>query len=311
MKVAVGGTFNVLHAGHISLFEKAFQISDFLSVGICSDEFASQTRGRVNPLSARMQAVQELLDEWGGRYEITVIEHPHGSAVEMDDLDAIVVSEETEPVAAEINELRLSKGLYPLEVRSVPMITDDSGERISASNIVAARKRIAVCTENPVKVQAVRSVMERLYGIFELSSVAVDNGVGEQPMGEKTIEGARNRALNALGDNDLGIGIEAGVFEMIDGMYDVQYCAVVDRDGNVTYGAGSAFRYPDRVADVVRGGATVGEAFPQVYGTEALGRSKGAIGFLSEGLLDRQKLTEQSVLAAMVPRIRQDLYEEE
>ncbi len=310
MRVALGGTFNVLHAGHITLFEKAFQISDHLLVGICSDEFASQSRGRVNALQDRMDAVKALLDSWGGRYEICVIDDPHGPAAEMDDLDAIVVSMETEANAHSINEVRLSKGLYPLQVKTVPMLTDEAGDRISSSSLLQSRIRIGVGSENPVKLQAVRAVMERIYGAFEMRSFPADNGIGDQPSGMETKEGARNRAVAALQDNDLGIGIEAGVFEMEDGLYDVQYCAVVDRDGAITFGAGSAFRYPDRIAAEVREGVPVGEAFPKVYGTEALGRSKGAIGFLSEGLLDRQRLTEQSVLAAMVPRIRKDLYDE-
>lgn len=311
MHVALGGTFNVLHAGHITLFEKAFQIADCLFVGICSDEFASGSRGKVNPLKDRMDAVIDLLDRWGGRYEICVIDDPYGPAAEMDDLDAIVVSAETEENAKAINAIRLSKGLYPLQIKTVPMLTDEGGNRISSSSILSARVRIGVGSENPVKVQAVRAVMERIYGTFELSCFPAENGVGDQPKGDETVEGARNRALAALQDNDLGVGIEAGVFEMLDGLYDIQYCVIVDREGHTTYGAGPAFRYPDRVAAEVRKGLPVGKSFPQVYGTEALGRSKGAIGFLSEGILDRQRLTEQSVLAAMVPRIRKDLYDEE
>ena len=40
-----------------------------------------------------------------------------------------------------------------------------------------------------------------------------------------------------------------------------------------------------------------------VYGETNAGKTMGAIGILSKGLLDRRSLTEQSVLAAMIPRI--------
>jgi non-canonical (house-cleaning) NTP pyrophosphatase len=32
------------------------------------------------------------------------------------------------------------------------------------------------------------------------------------------------------------------------------------------------------------------------------------VGILSNGLMKRQQLTEQAVLAAMIPRIRKDIY---
>ncbi|MDI3482768.1 MAG: inosine/xanthosine triphosphatase [Candidatus Methanomethylophilaceae archaeon] len=311
MRVALGGTFNVLHAGHMALFDKAFQIADHLLIGICSDEFASQNRGKVNPLSRRIEAVREVLDRWGGSYEIVVIDDPFGPAAEMNDLDAIVVSEETEGNAHIINEMRLSKGLYPLKIKTVPMLTDEKGEKISSTTLLSSfRKKIGVGSENPVKLRAVKAVLERLFVSVDVLPVPVDNSVGEQPMGERIREGAYNRAIAALMDNDFGVGIEAGVFEMEDGLYDVQWCAIVDQDGNISYGAGPAFRYPDRIAEAIRNGLSVGKAFPKVYGTERLGRSEGAIGFLTDGLLNRQKLTEQAVMAAMVPRLRKELYEE-
>jgi non-canonical (house-cleaning) NTP pyrophosphatase len=41
----------------------------------------------------------------------------------------------------------------------------------------------------------------------------------------------------------------------------------------------------------------------QVFGQKDIGHGQGAIGYLSRGLLERKALTEQSVTAAMVPRL--------
>ena len=46
----------------------------------------------------------------------------------------------------------------------------------------------------------------------------------------------------------------------------------------------------------------------ELTGETGIGRTRGAIGFLSEGRMDRTELTEAAVLMAMVPRIRKDLY---
>ncbi len=41
--VALGGTFDLLHKGHVSLLEKAFKVSKFVSIGITSDKFCKQS----------------------------------------------------------------------------------------------------------------------------------------------------------------------------------------------------------------------------------------------------------------------------
>ena len=173
-------------------------------------------------------------------------------------------------------------------------------EGIARVNVVVD---IAVGSLNQVKVSAVRTVMERVYGEVRITAVDVPSGVPPQPFESQTHEGSRNRALAALGDHDMGVGIEAGVFEMLDGLYDVQHCTIVSRDGRETYGQGSGFRYPDSIAGMVRGGMTVGDAVHEVYGDTDIGKKQGAVGLLSKGLIDRKTLTEQSVIAAMIPRI--------
>jgi non-canonical (house-cleaning) NTP pyrophosphatase len=62
------------------------------------------------------------------------------------------------------------------------------------------------------------------------------------------------------------------------------------------------------VAERVRSGVPVGKAFRELYGWERDGKKIGAIGFLTEGALTRTALAEQAVMAAMVPRIKRELY---
>jgi inosine/xanthosine triphosphatase len=101
----------------------------------------------------------------------------------------------------------------------------------------------------------------------------------------------------------MAVGIEAGVFEREDGLYDYQYCAVLDKDGRLTVGTGPGFMYPPEVAKLVRAGSTVGEAVGKIFGDNEAGKKMGAVGLLSGGLLDRKRLTEQAVTAAMIPRL--------
>ena len=63
------------------------------------------------------------------------MEDSYGTTVFDDKFDAIVVSEETEPVAVEINEIRNSKGMLPLDIVVVSFVLADDGRPISSTRI--------------------------------------------------------------------------------------------------------------------------------------------------------------------------------
>ena len=312
MITAVGGTFNVLHSGHKRLLDLAFKDSDHVLIGVTSDRMASD-KGKHVPYEIRVNAVKEYVSRSSVTFEIVEIDDMYGPAATRSDIDTLAVSEETYGNAVKVNRERMKNGLPPLSISVVRMFTDDSGKKICASNILSgdysrsgnkAAISISVGSENPVKVEAVRTVMEWIFGEVRVSSVKADSGVSEQPFGDETCKGAVNRARAAMKDHDLSVGIEAGVFEMYDGLYDIQHCAILDRDGRITIGMSSGFRYPDDVADLVRNGMTVGSAMKTMYKDHS-GKKGGAVGILSKGILKRKELTEQSVTAAMIPRLHE------
>lgn len=307
---AVAGTFDVLHDGHRALIRRAFEISDDVVVGITSDRMASKGRDEYVPMEIRRRELEAFLNTLG-RYTLFELNDIYGPDEIMDDVQVLVVSEETLPNGNLLNERRVSRGLEPMELSVVPLVRSGDS-KISSSAILRGEygrsgrrdvMDIAVGSANRVKVAAVRTVMEKVYGDVRITAVDVPSGVPDQPFGDQTHQGSENRAKAALGDHDMAVGIEAGVFEMLDGLYDIQHCTVISRDGKVTYGHGSGFRYPDRIAELVRRGMTVGDAVHEVYGNTDIGKRQGAVGLLSKGLIDRKTLTEQSVTAAMIPRI--------
>jgi inosine/xanthosine triphosphatase len=170
-----------------------------------------------------------------------------------------------------------------------------------------------VGSTNPVKVRAVKEVFEQIFsdepGLdIHVEGVEVESGVPSEPWEEEVYKGALNRAREAMGDADLGIGIEAGLFKVQGETMDIQYCVIIDKDGGITLGLGSGFRYPPKVYEGVAQGRTVGEVMGEMTGIDEIGRKGGSINYLTKGLLDRTGLTKQAVLMAMVPRIRKELY---
>ena len=323
MKVGVGGTFNVIHAGHELLFETAFSIGDFVQVGLTGDAFASRTKSvPVKPYQERHAQLTRFLSRYGKPFEIVEISDSMGTAVDSGDLDAIVVSPETLDVAEEINERRKTKGMSSLEIHVISEVRADDRATISSSRIVKGEidkdghlmrpVKVAVATGNRVKVEAVRNVFTQVYGYVDVVEVAMDPDSHGQPLDERTIEGATRRAKVALEKSgaDFGVGVEAGLFHVqrLDKHIDIQYCAIMDSSGAVTYGHGPGFEYPPEVTKAALGGHAVGDIMSGITGIERIGHKSGSIGYLSAGLINRTSLTELAVLMALIPRIRPELY---
>ncbi len=320
MKVCMGGTFDVLHAGHEALLRAAFELGGPVFIGLTTDRMAREGRPHANPFPVRKRRLESWLQRQGFRaYTIGPLEDPYGPAVS-GDYTAIVVSEDRRSVAEAINAEREKGGLPPLEIHAVPMVLAQDGLPIASRRIrmgeidrrgrLVGPVRVGVGTRNAVKVEAVRRVFRTVFRVVRARKVRVEPSVPAQPFGPETIDGAIERARAAIGDAHFGVGIEAGLVwnEPIREYLDVQYCAIVDRGGRVTTGHGPGFAYPPKVLQRVHAGHTVSDAMEELTGIRAIGSKRGAVGYLSGGRMDRTKLTETAVLMAMIPRIRADLY---
>jgi len=172
--------------------------------------------------------------------------------------------------------------------------------------------KVAVGSKNPVKTNATRNVLEKIYSEAEVIAVDVDSEVPHQPFGiDETIQGAINRAKNAYSDDfDISVGIESGLMETpnsITGYIDLQWCAVFDGD-KTTLGVSAGFEYPPSVIEEVLKGKEVGDVMDKVTGVDKLGQKTGAVSYLSREMLDRTENTEQCVLTAMIPRMNEEIY---
>jgi|SRR5690242_1210938 len=173
---------------------------------------------------------------------------------------------------------------------------------------LASLRRVVVGSTNPVKVGAVRAVLQRLSPDVEVTGHAVPSGVPDQPWGDdETIRGAQARARGACATDDaeLGVGIEGGVVAMPDGT--VRTCAwavAVTRDGREGVGGSLAMQLPDNVAALVRDGLELGHAMDRLTGERNVKHGAGAVGILTAGLVSRQEAYEVIVAYALAPLLQ-------
>ncbi len=137
--VGVGGTFDEFHKGHEALLAKAFEVSERVIIGLSTDALV-QKMGKpheIAPYDVRLEELKSYLRKhgWTDRAKTIPIRTIYGNALTSRQIEAIVVSRETEATALEINEKRKAKGLKPLSIIAIDMIPAYNSKPISTTRI--------------------------------------------------------------------------------------------------------------------------------------------------------------------------------
>jgi len=137
--VAVGGTFDVLHAGHRALLRKAFEHGRNVAIGLTSDQFVKKApkRHMTRSYAKRRGQLCRFLDQEGltSRSRIVPLNDIYGEAVRDAAIKALVVSQETVNNGERINEIRIAGGLPPLSIICVDLVLADDGKPISTTRV--------------------------------------------------------------------------------------------------------------------------------------------------------------------------------
>ena len=136
--VAMGGTFDIIHRGHLTLLSNAFKISDKIIIGLTSDELAEK-KGKltINKYERRLENLIEVIStEFPNfSFQISKLDNDFGPAALEKEVEALVVSDETSNQGIVLNQLRAEKKLLPVQIIIVPMFLAKDGTRISTSRI--------------------------------------------------------------------------------------------------------------------------------------------------------------------------------
>ena len=137
--VSLGGTFDVLHKGHWFLLEEAFKVGDRVIIGLSTDEFAESLHKPhvIDCYEKRLNDLNRFLVEksLNDRATIVPLDDPYGPTIESDEIEGIIVSEETEPGAEDINRKRVKNRKRPLLIVVLKMILAEDGKPITSTRV--------------------------------------------------------------------------------------------------------------------------------------------------------------------------------
>ena len=136
--VAMGGTFDIIHKGHLALLHGAFSVSNNVIIGLTSDDLAKKKGKKLNHSYAqRLDKLKKTIESKfpGKSFTISKLDNDFGPTVIEGDVQALVTSDETSPQGDVLNKMRQERGLAPVAVVVVPMVLAQDGERISTTRI--------------------------------------------------------------------------------------------------------------------------------------------------------------------------------
>lgn len=165
---------------------------------------------------------------------------------------------------------------------------------------------LVVASQNPVKVEATRRGFASMFPslAFHLHPVAVPSGVRPQPLSDaETLQGALNRTQHAaqlVPQADYWVGIEGGVEER-QGSMEAFAWIVVFTPHLLGKSRTGTFSVPEEVAVLIRQGHELAVAVEEIYQQSQVQSTTGAVGVLTEGVIDRVQLYAHAIVLALVP----------
>ena len=118
--------------------------------------------------------------------------------------------------------------------------------------------KILIGTKNPGKIEGARQAFSTYFKDIEIEGVIVDSEVGNQPINEQILQGARNRIKNLkkqAEENhekvDYYIASEAGIINLLGVWIDINLSVVEDAKGFQSVGISQGFPIPDKYMDEI------------------------------------------------------------
>jgi len=176
-----------------------------------------------------------------------------------------------------------------------------------------AEIKVIVASKNPVKIQCTEQGFKKVFSKnrIVIEGVSVPSNVLDQPMTDaETLEGARNRALNAresFPESDYWIGIEGGIDEPYDKMEAFAWVYILGKDGHGKARTAS-FDLPQRIRELIQQGIELGVADDMVFDRSNSKHKNGAVGILTHDLINRAEYYEPAVILALIPFVNQEFY---
>ena len=134
-KIALGGTFNQLHPGHLYFLSLAKYYAEKAIIGLCSDQMIKARKKnlrKILPFKERKKALENYFKRTGLKSKIVEINDIYGPAIKDKEIEAILLTEETFSNGIKINKIRKKNKLKELHYIILPYLLDKTGKKMGS-----------------------------------------------------------------------------------------------------------------------------------------------------------------------------------
>ncbi len=171
---------------------------------------------------------------------------------------------------------------------------------------------VFVGSKNPTKINAVKGAFNKVFKNkkIDVRGKVVRSGVSDQPMSSaETKKGAKNRLKELKkGKADYYVGIEGGCDYIGGDIFAFAWVMTEDKKQKKGKGKTSIFQLPKKIQLLIEKGVELGKADDFVFKRKNSKKKDGAIGILTNGLIDRTKYYEEAVVMSLIPFLNKDLF---
>ena len=170
--------------------------------------------------------------------------------------------------------------------------------------------KILMGTKNPGKIEGAKQAFENV----EVVGIPVSSNVGNQPINEEIIRGAKNRVKNlreyAIENQikaDFYISSEAGITNLLGEWIDINAVVIEDSKGYQSIGTSQGFPIPDKYINEIKE-TELGKVMDRIFSGKELGKGKGGISFLTKNEVSRIDLTRNAFVMALTKHINGEMW---
>jgi inosine/xanthosine triphosphatase len=171
---------------------------------------------------------------------------------------------------------------------------------------------IVLGSTSPVKVNATKQAFDTYFDDVEVKGLPLASGVKAFPTSDKeTLQGALNRANEARSlepEADFSVGIEGGLSKF-DRYVLVKQVAVVIKEDVTGIGVSAGYSAPERLLRQLDMASDESRNIIDSYfGRKEILSNEGAIGVVTNGVLDRTRVTKDAVICALTRFVNTQFY---
>ncbi|MBR2588603.1 MAG: inosine/xanthosine triphosphatase [Bacilli bacterium] len=174
--------------------------------------------------------------------------------------------------------------------------------------------KILIGTKNPGKIEGARQAFEKYFENVEIEGVPVESEVGNQPIDEEILMGAKNRIKNLKKyaeqnniESDFYIASEAGITNLLGDWIDINAAVIEDKSGVQSVGTSQGFEIPEKYIEEIKE-TELGKVMDKIFNGNNLGKGKGGISFLTKDVVSRIDLTRNAFIMALIKHTNGELW---